>query len=276
MAGKINIRRGEELDSMRESCKVAAEILQQTAKEIRPGVTTKDVEDAAIQFMEDHGCKSIFHRYRGFPGYICISINDEVVHGIASPTRRIQYGDIVKIDVGIIKNGWVGDNAITVPVGSVDPRTQHLLWATEESLHVAIDQAREGNHLGDICSAVERVVTEFGYTVVQEFVGHGVGKKLHEEPQIPNYGTPGTGPKLKAGMIFAIEPMVNLGTEKVRILDDKWTVKTLDGAPSAHYEHTVLITSGDPEILTPRSRLIPATAAPSGGTSGFIPGSISS
>lgn len=253
---------------MREACRIAAEILQLTAKEIRPGVSTKDVEDASIQFMEERHCKSIFHRYRNFPGYICISLNDEVVHGIAKPTRMIQYGDIVKIDVGIIKNGWVGDNAMTVPVGAVDPKTQHLLWATEESLHVAIDQARAGNHLGDICASVERTVKQWGYSVVQDFVGHGVGRKLHEEPQIPNYGTPGTGPKLKAGMIFAIEPMVNLGTEKVRILDDNWTVKTMDRQPSAHFEHTVLITDGDPEILTPRNRLIPASAAPM--TSGSI------
>ena len=268
--GKIQRRSGRDLEKMREACRTAAEILQLTAKEIQPGVTTKDVEDASREFMQERGCKSVFYKYRGFPGYICISLNDEVVHGIASAKRRIQYGDIVKIDVGIVKNGWVGDNAMTVPVGEIAPATRHLLWATEESLEIAIKHAREGNRLGDICSSVERTVRQWNYTVVREFVGHGVGKKLHEEPQIPNFGVPGDGPLLKAGMIFALEPMVNLGVERVKIQKDNWTVNTLDGKPSAHYEHTVLITKGDAEILTPRSRLIPATAPPSAmGMTGF-------
>ncbi|MFT5468171.1 MAG: methionyl aminopeptidase [Verrucomicrobiales bacterium] len=261
---KIHRRSGKDLERMREACRTAAEILQLTAKEIKPGVTTKDVEDAARQFMAERSCKSVFYKYRGFPGYICISLNDEVVHGIASSKRRIQYGDIVKIDVGIVKNGWVGDNAMTVPVGEIDPRTRHLLWATEEALETAIGFAREGNRLEDICSSVERIVRQWKYTVVREFVGHGVGKKLHEDPQIPNFGVPGTGPLLKSGMIFALEPMVNLGTERVKIQKDNWTVNTLDGLPSAHYEHSVLITKGDPEILTPRPRLIPATMPPVG------------
>lgn len=262
--GKIYRRSGRDLDKMRQACRIAAEILQLTAKEIRPGVTTKDVEDAAREFMRERGCRSIFHKYRGFPGYICISLNDEVVHGIATDRRIIQYGDIVKIDVGILKDGWVGDNAMTVPVGEIDPRTRHLLWATEESLAVAISFAREGNRLGDICSSVERTVNQWNYTVVREFVGHGVGQKLHEEPQIPNYGVPGDGPALKAGMIFAIEPMVNMGVDRVKIQKDNWTVNTLDGQPSSHFEHTVLITKGDPEILTPRPRLIPVQAMPPG------------
>jgi len=271
--GKIHRRKGAELEAMREACAVAAEILRLTSKEIQPGVSTKDVEEASIQFMKERGCRSAFHRYRQFPGYICISINDEVVHGIANEKRRIQYGDIVKIDIGIIKNGWVGDNAMTVPVGEIDLRTRHLLWATEESLAAAIDQAKEGRRLGDLCAAVERTVRQYKYTVVEEFVGHGVGRKLHEPPQIPNYGTPGEGPKLKSGMIFAVEPMVNMGTKRVKLLSDNWTVKTLDGKPSAHYEHTILITEGEPEILTPRERLMaPVSLPPGNGFSGVIGG----
>lgn len=272
MSKDIKLRKGAELDRMRESGRVAAEVLQLTAKEIRPGVTTMEVEEAARQFMRERNCRSVFYRYQGrggirFPGYICISINDEVVHGIASPTRKIQFGDIVKLDVGVMKDGWIGDNAMTVPVGDIDPHTRHLLWATEESLHVAIGYAREEYRLGDLCSSVDRTVRQWGYSVVEQYVGHGVGQKLHEEPQIPNHAEPfgpGKGPRLKAGMIFAIEPMVNMGTNRVKLLSDDWTVKTLDGKPSAHYEHTVLITKGDPEILTPRERLIPPVAAPAG------------
>lgn len=262
--GKINRRKGAELDAMREACAVAAEVLKLTAAEIRPGVSTKDVEDASCQFMAERNCKSAFLGYRRFPGHICISLNDEVVHGIASPKRRIQYGDIVKIDVGIVKNGWVGDNAMTVPVGEIDLHTRHLLWATEESLCVAVEKVREGNRLGDVCSAVERTVRQFQYSVVEEFVGHGVGRKLHEPPQVPNYGTPGQGPRLRSGMILAIEPMVNMGTKRVKLLADNWTVKTLDGKPSAHFEHTVLVTEGEPEILTTRERLIPLVNLPAG------------
>jgi len=256
--GKIHIRRGPEVESARQAGHVAAEILRLTAEAVRPGVTTADVEAVAVELMRERGCRSAFYQYRKFPGQICISINDEVVHGIASPHRRIESGDIVKIDIGIVRNGWIGDNATTVPVGEVDPATKHLLWATEESLHVGISYAREGKRLGDLCASIERTVREFRYSVVEEFVGHGVGKKLHEPPQIPNHGTPGDGPKLRAGMILAIEPMVNLGTKRVEILGDNWTVKTLDRKPSAHFEHMILVTNGDPEILTPRVRLYSA------------------
>jgi len=256
--GKINIRRGPELDLARQSGHLAAEILRLTVQAVQPGVTTRDVEDVAIKLMQERGCRSAFYNYRKFPGHICISVNDEVVHGIASPQRTIESGDVVKIDIGIIRNGWVGDNATTVPVGEVAPTTKHLLWATEEALHVAISYAREGKRLGDLCASIERTVREFRYSVVEEFVGHGVGRKLHEPPQIPNHGTPGQGPRLRAGMILAIEPMVNLGTKRVEILGDNWTVKTLDRKPSAHFEHMILVTKGDPEILTPRTRLFSA------------------
>jgi methionyl aminopeptidase len=175
-----------------------------------------------------------------------------VVHGIGG-SRRIQYGDVVKLDIGVFKNGWVGDTATTVPVGIIDEKVARLLRVTEEALDLAIKCAQHGRRLGDLCAAIEAEVVANGYTVVREFVGHGVGKALHEEPQVPNYGRRGTGPKLKAGMTLAIEPMVNMGSSSVRVLSDKWTVVTVDGKPSAHFEHTVLITKGEPEILTWRT-----------------------
>ncbi|MEY2531163.1 MAG: methionyl aminopeptidase, partial [Verrucomicrobiota bacterium] len=186
-------------------------------------------------------------------GNICISLNDEVVHGIGSQ-RRIQYGDIVKLDIGVIQDGWVGDTAKTVAVGIVEDRIEQLLRVTESALDRAIAVAHEGVRLGDICSEIEDEAVRNHFSVVREFVGHGVGRRLHEEPQIPNYGKRGSGPKLKAGMTLAIEPMINMGTAAVRLMDDGWTVRTADETPSAHFEHTVLITKNDPEILTWRAK----------------------
>lgn len=200
-------------------------------------------------------CRSAFLGYKQFPGNICISVNEEVVHGIGGP-RRVQYGDIVKIDCGVIRDGWVGDTATTVAVGVIDPRIQRLLQVTEDALELGIRKAQAGRRVGDIGAAIEDEVVAHGFSVVREFVGHGVGKKLHEEPQVPNYGRPGTLQKLKPGMTLAIEPMVNMGTASIRILEDKWTVVTADGKPSAHFEHTVLITSGEPEVLTWRERTV--------------------
>jgi len=259
-SSKIPIRKGRQIDYMREAGHLAAEILQATAREINPGVTTGDVDRAAAEMMAEKGCESAFLGYRGFPGHICISVNEEVVHGIGGP-RVIQPGDVVKIDVGIFHKGWVGDNAISVPVGAIPGESERLLFATEESLATAISHARHGERLADLCASVETVSEQYGYTVVRQFVGHGVGRNLHEEPQVPNHwnrAEMGSGPRLKAGMILAIEPMVNAGTEDVRILDDEWTVVTADKALSAHFEHTVLITDGEPEILTPRPRTIAA------------------
>lgn len=240
---------------MRIACKTASEVLNRVSAMIRPGITTGEVDQAAAQCMTELSCQSAFLGYRGFPGNVCISVNEEVVHGIGG-ARRIQYGDIVKLDVGVIKDGWVGDTATTVPVGIIDEKTQRLLRVTEDTLELAIGFARSGRRLGDMCAAIEDEVVANGYTVVREFVGHGVGRKLHEEPQVPNYGRRGSGPKLKPGMTIAIEPMVNLGGAGVRVLADDWTVVTLDGKPSAHFEHTVLITNGDPEILTWRERVV--------------------
>ena len=251
----IPIKNDREIDKMRLACRTASVVLDRIVALIRPGVTTKDVDQAAADFMAAEGCKSAFLGYKKFPGHICISINEEVVHGIGGP-RRIQYGDIVKIDCGVFKDGWVGDTATTVPVGVIDPKVQRLLQVTEDTLDLAITFAQCGRRLGDLCGAIEDEIVANGYSVVREFVGHGVGRKLHEEPQVPNYGRSGSGPKLKPGMTLAIEPMVNMGGSNVRVLGDDWTVVTSDGKPSAHFEHTVLITKGEPEILTWRTKTL--------------------
>jgi methionyl aminopeptidase len=247
----IPIKRAHEIDAMRRSGQAVAEIRDELVAAIEPGITTGDIDARAAQLIRERGGKSPFYGYRGFPGHICISVNEEVVHGIGG-RRRLAYGDLVKIDVGIILDGWVGDTAISAPVGSVSPEVADLCRQTEAALFAGIAQARPGNRLGDICSAIEKHVSRAGYSVVKEFVGHGVGRSLHEEPQIPNYGKAGTGPLLKPGMTLAIEPMVNLGRAEVKILADGWTVVAVDGKPSSHFEHSVLITEGDPEILTCR------------------------
>ena len=251
----IPIKSEREIEKMRMACRAASEILDQVSSLIRPGISTGEIDRAAAEFMGEAGCKSAFLGYRGFPGNICISLNEEVVHGIGG-SRRIQYGDIVKLDIGVFKDGWVGDTATTIPVGIIDEKTQRLLRVTEDTLELAITYAQNGRRLGDLCAAIEDEVVANGYNVVREFVGHGVGRNLHEEPQVPNYGRRGSGPKLKPGMTIAIEPMVNMGGGGVRILGDKWTVVTLDAKPSAHFEHTVLITKTEPEILTWRKRTL--------------------
>ena len=255
-AGRIPIRHGKQRDCIRRAGGLARDVLLETAAQVREGVTTGEVDRFAASLMAKKGCKSAFLGYRRFPGNICISVNEEVVHGIGGP-RVIQDGDVVKIDVGIEFDGWIGDNALTVPVGNVAEETLRLLAATEESLLIAADHARDGWMLGDLCASVEEYVTQFGFTVVREFVGHGVGRKLHEEPQVPNYGRKGQRPRLKDGMTLAIEPMVNLGTPNTRILQDNWTVITTDRKPSAHYEHMVMVSDGEPEIITQRKRMFP-------------------
>ena len=249
----IIIKNEREIEKMRIACACAARVLDRISALIRPGITTGDVDAAAAEFMAEEKCKSAFLGYRKFPGHICISVNEEVVHGIGG-ARRIQYGDIVKLDVGVVKDGWVGDTAKTVPVGAIRSDWSRLLSVTEEVLERAIPMATAGRRLGDLCAFIEDECVANGYNVVREFVGHGVGRSLHEDPQVPNFGRPGTGPRLKAGMTIAIEPMVNLGTASVRTLDDNWTVVTADGQPSAHFEHTILITKENPEILTWRQR----------------------
>jgi methionyl aminopeptidase len=253
----IPIKTPKEVEKMRRACRTASEILDRVSELVRPGITTKEIDEAAADFMANAGVKSAFLGYRlghrVFPGNICISMNDEVVHGIAGP-RRIQYGDIVKLDIGVVQEGWVGDTATTVAAGMIDERLELLLRVTERALERAIEVAIEGRRLGDICAEIEDEAVRNQFSVVREFVGHGVGRKLHEEPQIPNYGKRGSGPKLRTGMTLAIEPMINMGAAAVRLLDDGWTVRTADGMPSAHFEHTVLIQRDKPEILTWRGK----------------------
>ena len=253
----IPIKSAKEIEKMRQACRTASEILERISELVRPGISTKEVDEAAADLMQEAGVKSAFLGYRlghrVFPGNICISLNEEIIHGIASQ-RRIQYGDIVKLDVGVIENGWVGDTASTVAVGMIDERTEKLLRVTEKALGRAIKAAHEGGRVGDISAVIEEEAKGSQFNVVREFVGHGVGQKLHEEPQIPNYGKRGSGPKLKAGMTLAIEPMINMGTAAVRLMDDGWTACTADRMPSAHFEHTVLITNDEPEILTWRGK----------------------
>jgi methionyl aminopeptidase len=252
----IPIKRGAEINQMRRAGEMAAEILNRLSDLVAPGVSTGEIDRAAARFMSEAGVQSAFLGYKKFPGNICISINEEVVHGIGGP-RRILYGDVVKMDVGIIREGWIGDTAMSVPVGIIDPETERLLTVTEQILDGAVQLVHAGRRLGDISAYVEEEATRHGYSVVREFVGHGVGRHLHEEPQIPNFGKRGTGPILKPGMTLAIEPMINMGKAKVRVLEDRWTVVTADGLPSAHFEHTVLVTDGSPEILTwPRKTLL--------------------
>jgi methionyl aminopeptidase len=249
----IVIKSPDEIDRMRAACAAAADILATVAAEVHPGRTTAELNDVAAGLIAKLGGKSPFLGYRGYPGHLCVSVNEEVVHGIPSQ-RRVQYGDIVSLDVGIVLEGFVGDNATTVPVGVVAPRTQQLLRVTEQALYAGIAAARAGHRVGDISHAVQTTVESQGFSVVREFVGHGVGRQMHEEPQIPNYGRAGDGPKLKPGMTLAIEPMINAGTSDVVMLSDGWTVVSADGAPSAHFEHTVLVTEGDAEILTWRKK----------------------
>jgi len=250
----IVIKQLDEIEAMRTSGRAVGRTLTTLAAMVEPGRTTGEIDVEAARLIRDTGGVSAFLGYRGFPGNICISVNEEIVHGIGG-SRKLQVGDLVKMDVGIIIDGWVGDSAVTIPVGSVDSEKQRLVDVTQNSLWNGIRQARAGNRLGDVCSAIQSTVEDAGFSIVREFVGHGVGKDLHEEPQIPNYGRRGTGPKLKPGMTLAIEPMVNGGTEAIRMMEDGWTVVTADGAPSAHIEHTVLVTEDDPEILTPREGL---------------------
>ena len=250
---RIPIKSPREIEFMRKSGAIASTILQALAKEVVPGRTTGEIDRLAAELMREHDCKSAFLGYRGFPGYTCISVNEEVVHGIGG-ARKIKPGDIVKIDVGIMKSGFIGDNATTIAAGDIPLETQRLLAVTEQCLFEAISHARAGRKLSDLCGSVEAFAKPRGFTIVREFVGHGVGRRLHEEPQVPNYRPQGKSPTLEPGMTLAIEPMVNAGVPAIRILDDGWTVITEDRKPSAHFEHTVLVTSGDPEILTWRPR----------------------
>ena len=229
---------------------VVWDVLNKLRQSVEPGVTTMDLEKIAAQRAQDHGARPAFKGYRGYPCVLCTSINQEVVHGIPSASRRLKDGDVISLDFGVEMNGYYGDAALTLPVGRIRPELDNLLRVTRESLDKGIEKVRLGNRLSDISAAVQQWVEKHGFSVVREFVGHGIGTKMHEEPNLPNYGEPGHGPRLEEGMVFAIEPMVNAGGPGVRVLDDKWTAVTTDGSCSAHFEHTVAVTSNGPWILT--------------------------
>jgi methionyl aminopeptidase len=246
----IKFKSADDLLLMRPACVVAATVLEEIASFIRPGVTTRQIDNFAAERIKAHGARSAFLGYRKYPCYTCLSVNEEVVHGLASD-RELKFGDIVSVDVGVNYKGFIGDTARTVSVGGCSVAAQRLLDVTEQALHLGIAQAKPGNRVLDISVAVQRYVEANGYSVVREFVGHGVGRTVHEEPQVPNFDEgKKNSPKLKPGMTIAIEPMVNAGRMDVKILKDGWTVVTQDGSLSAHFEHTVLITDGEPEIMT--------------------------
>ena len=245
----ISVKNSRELQAMREACIVAARALKLAGEAVQPGVSTLEIDRLVREYIESQGAKPSFLGYGGFTGSACISINETVIHGIPGK-RIIQAGDIVSVDVGAFLNGYHGDNAATFAAGSVSKEAEALMKATRESLYEGIRAAQAGNRIGDIGSAVQRYVEVRGYSVVRQFVGHGVGANLHEDPSVPNFGTPGRGPRLLPGMTLAIEPMINAGTHEVKILDDGWTTVTTDGKLSAHFEHTVAITPDGPVILT--------------------------
>ena len=246
----IVLKSSRELEIMKEACQISAEALMVAGEAVKPGVSTKEIDEIAYKFIKKHGATPNFLNYGGFPATACISINDEVIHGIPKSNRIIKEGDIVSIDLGAAKNGYNGDNAATFAAGACSPEAKRLIDTTRESLYKGIEQAVPGNRIGDISNAVQTYCEERGYGVVRDYVGHGVGTKLHEEPSVPNFGHAGRGIRLLPGMTLAIEPMINLGTYKVKQLSDGWTVKTSDGKISAHFEHTVAITSNGPVILT--------------------------
>jgi len=245
----ITLKTEKELDYMRDAGRVVAGALEELAGAVKPGVTTAELDRLAESFILARGARPAFKGLYGFPATICASANEQVVHGIPS-LRVLENGDIISIDIGAEINGYFGDGAATFPVGRVDEETQRLLKVTEESLYLGIAQAVEGNRLSDISHAIQDHVEKNGFSVVRDYVGHGIGKNMHEEPQVPNFGRPGRGPRLNSGMTLAIEPMVNAGAYEVRTLPDNWTVVTKDMKKSAHFEHTIAITDGKPEILT--------------------------
>jgi methionyl aminopeptidase len=248
-----------ELELMAESARIVSETLALVGEHVRPGVTTAELDAIAEEFIRSQGGTPSFKGYRGYPATLCTSPNDMIVHGIPGP-YRLEEGDVISIDVGVTKQGFVGDAAYTFPVGEISEDAQRLLDTCQEALAAAIEQCRPGNRLSDIGHAVQAVTEEAGFSVVRSLVGHGVGRAMHEDPQIPNFGEPGRGPALAPGMTFAIEPMINAGSPEIVVLEDRWSIVTDDGALSAHFEHTVAITEAEPRVLTRHpvpARLLP-------------------
>ena len=250
---QIILKSQQEIAIMREAGRINALALQAVREAARPGVTTAELDAVAEAVIRQHGAKPAFKGYPGpypYPATITASINDELVHGIPSPKRKLRQGDIISIDCGTIYKGYVGDSAFTMGIGSISPEAQRLLEVTERALYIGIEQMRPGNRVGDVSAAIQRHVESHGFHVTREYTGHGVGREMHEGPSVPNYGMPGRGVMLRAGMVIALEPMVLVGTPKTRVLPDKWTVASADGSLTAHFEHTVAITEKGPTILT--------------------------
>ena len=245
----IILKSSEEIKRIAQSCDIVARTLNAVKSIVKPGITTAEIESFADAYIRAKNAVPAFKGYRGYPASICTSVNNEVIHGIPSD-RVLKEGDILGVDLGVYKDGFYGDAAYTFPVGKIRPEVERLLKVTEESLYIGIENAREGKRVSDISYSIQRHVESNGFSVVRAFVGHGVGSELHEEPQVPNFGLPGRGPRLRSGMTLAIEPMVNEGGYEVLILDDGWTAVTTDGKLSAHFEHTVLVTLNEPRILT--------------------------
>lgn len=246
----IIIKTQREIEIMRKAGRIVAGAHELVKKHIKPGISTLELDKLVYEYILSCNAIPAFKGYNGFPASICTSVNEEVVHGIPSSSVRLKDGDIISVDIGAVFDGYVGDGAKTYPVGQIDSEKQKLIDVTRQSFYEGIKYAKPGFRLSDISHAIQTYAESFGFSVVRDFVGHGVGKKMHEEPQIPNFGSPGKGPRLQKGMVLAIEPMINAGKYHVSILDNDWTVVTLDGKPSAHYEHTVAITDGEPELLT--------------------------
>jgi methionyl aminopeptidase len=246
----ILLKSPRELEHMRAAGKILAGVKALLVRLVKPGISTKDIDGEVEAFIVSKGATSAFKGYRGYPATVCTSINEEVVHGIPSPKRRLKEGDIIGLDLGCVVEGYYGDCAVTLPVGAVPPRAQELIDVTRESLDKAIVQCRVGNRIGDISHAVQMHCESHGFGVVRSFVGHGIGRALHEEPQVPNFGDAGRGPALKAGMVLAIEPMVTMGSWEVQVLEDGWTAVTADGSLAAHFEDTIAITDDGPDVLT--------------------------
>lgn len=246
----IVIKTADELALMRKAGQIVALTLEALRKEVRPGISTAELDAIAHDLALRHGATPSFLGYNGYPASLCASINEEVVHGIPSRQRVLREGDVVSLDFGVIYRGLQGDGAVTVPVGRISPLAERLIAVTRQALAEGIEQVRAGNRLSDISHAIQKYVEAHGFSVVRQYVGHGIGRAMHEEPQIPNFGLPGRGPLLKPGMVFALEPMVNVGGYSTRVLADDWTVVTEDGSLSAHFEHTVAVTDGEPEVFT--------------------------
>jgi methionyl aminopeptidase len=256
----IVCRSSDELDRMRAAGRLVAEVLSELSTRVTPGVTTAELDELAEKRIRQAGATPAFKGYHGYPATICASVNEEVIHGIPSGRRLLNEGDVISIDVGASLDGYYGDSAITLPVGQVSEQAATLLRVTEEALYKAIEQVKIGARISDIGHAVQQHVEAYGFSVVREFVGHGIGQRMHEEPQVPNYGEPGRGPRLAEGMVLAIEPMVNAGKPAVKVLADGWTAVTRDSSLSAHFEHTVAVTADGPWILTARE--VPVAARP--------------